>query len=194
MAVGDLVSTLTDILREPTRVKLTDGGERLELGERRASMRVRVTALPPNLMALRITRVGHLSALRQEPASDWNKRCDYVLLNDLGDRCNVVLVELKKTLNDKKTAAQQLRRSLPIVKYLLSVCEVERGRAWPMSVHYVLIAERQSPSVDKQRTRQPPAFLTTERFDGVDVAIFVGTTFSAAQLAASPADGPAPAA
>ena len=189
MAVGDLVSTLTDILREPTQVKPTDGGERLDLRERSASMRVSVTALPPNFIALRITRIGHLSALRQEPASDWNKRCDYVLLNDLGDRCKVVLVELKKTLNDKQGAAQQLRRSLPIVKYLLSVCEVERGRAWPMSVRYALIAERQSPLLDKQRTRQPSAFLTAEQFDGLEVAIFVGTTFSAAQLVASPAGG-----
>jgi len=58
-----------------------------------------------------------------------------------------------------------------------------------MSVHYALIAEKQGRFLDKQRTRQPPAFLTTERFDGVDVAIFVGKTFSAAQLAASPGDG-----
>lgn len=193
MAVGDLVSTLTDILVERTREKPADGGEQLDLREPGAHMRVKVTALPSNLIAIRISRIGHSSALRQEPASDWNKRCDYVLLNDLGDRCNVVLVELKKTLNAKKVAAEQLRRSLPIVKYLLSVCEVERGRAWPMSVHYALIAEKQGRLLDKQRTRQPSAFLTTEHFDGVDVAVFVGTTFSAAQLAASPASGQAPA-
>ena len=184
MSVGDLVTTLTYILRKPKWLKPTKD-ELIHLRERSAKMLVKVTALPANVIAIRIDKVGHSSALQEEPASDWNKRCDFALLEDLGDRCNVVLVELKKTLNDKKGAAQQLRRSLPIIKYLLSVCEVERGRAWPMSVRYALIAEKQSRLLDKQRTRQPPAFQHVEQFEGMDITTFVGTTFSAAQLTAS---------
>lgn len=185
MSDGDLVATLTDTLKEQKWKKPTEGGL-VHLRERRANMRVKVTATPPNVVAIKVDKIGHISALREEPASDWNKRCDYALLYDLGDRCGVVLVELKKTLSDTRVAAQQLRRSVPIIKYLLSVCEVERGRAWPISFHYALIAEKQSRLLDKQRTRQPPAHQHVERLDGVDVAIFVGTTFSAAQFTTPP--------
>ena len=99
MSDGDLVSTLTYILREQRWEKPTEGGL-VHLRERGASMRVKVTAMPGNVIAIKVGRIGHISALREEPASNWNKRCDYALLNDLGDRCGVVLVEMKKTLNE----------------------------------------------------------------------------------------------
>lgn len=185
MPSGDLAHCLTAVLRQQTRVTPNTSGE-IHLRERKAAMRVVLTGNPKGSVAVNVSKVGHSSALRQAPDSDWNRRCDYALFRDLGDRCGVVLVELKKTLNEMGMAARQLRRSLPIIKYLLSVCELEMDKDLPLNVRYALIAEKQVRLLDKQPTRPRPTAPAVERVEGIDIAIFVGKTFSVAQLAAAP--------
>ena len=93
MPTGELAHCLTTVLRDGIRVRPTASGE-IHLREKRAAMRVVVTGHATGFVAINVGKAGHSSALRQDPASDWNKRCDYALIHDLGDRCDVVLVEL----------------------------------------------------------------------------------------------------
>ena len=72
--------------------------------------------------------------------------CDYLLIVKSDRGSHVIFIELKKTLTPKRkeVAKEQLRRSLPLLDYLLSVCKIEDSsieRARP-TTNYVIIAER----------------------------------------------------
>lgn len=102
--------------------------------------------------------------------------CDYILINEGADDCEVVIVELKSTLQKRQDGLEQLRRSLPIAKYLLAVCEVEMQRTWPCRFRYALLAEKRTNRLDKQPIR-PSAQLSTEGYKDINVTVGVGTRF-----------------
>ena len=104
------------------------------------------------------------------------KICDYILINEGADDCEVVMVELKSTLQKRQDGLEQLRRSLPIAKYLLAVCEVESQRTWPCRFRYALVAEKRTNRLDKQPIR-PSAQLSTEGYKDINVTVGVGTRF-----------------
>ena len=181
---GDLKRCLTCILRSEL---LADGptqeGE-VTLRERQANMKITITGVSSTITTIRLSRTSHLSALASDGDGGWNQICDYLLIDDLGDECRVILIELKKTLQDRTKAFEQLRRSLPMADYLLSVCGVELRTSWSRIVSYVLIAEKQTNRIDKQRVRPQPALRSREPYDGIEVSVFVGATVSATDLAA----------
>ena len=183
MARGDLKRCLTCILRSKLLAdEPTQEGE-IILREREAKMSVKITGVSSTITTIRLT--GHHSALKSGPGGGWNQICDYLLIDDLGDKCHVILVELKKTLNDDRSKAlEQLRRSLPMADYLLSVCGVELRASWSRIVSYVLIAEKQTNRLDKQPVRLRSGPRKRESYDGIEVSVFVGTTVKAADLAA----------
>ena len=135
---GDLKRCLTCILRSEL---LADGptqeGE-VTLRERQANMKITITGVSSTITTIRLSRTSHLSALASDGDGGWNQICDYLLIDDLGDECRVILIELKKTLQDRTKAFEQLRRSLPMADYLLSVCGVELRTSWSRIVSYVL--------------------------------------------------------
>ena len=180
---GDLKRCLTRILRSDLlEDEPTQEGE-ITLMECQAKMSVKITGVSSSYTTIRLT--GHLSALESGPGCGWNQICDYMLIDDLGDKCHVVLVELKKTLNDDRNKAfEQLRRSLPMADYLLSVCGVELRASWSRIVSYALIAEKQANRFDKQPVRPRPGLRKREPYDGIEVSVFVGTTVKAADLVA----------
>ena len=185
MARGDLKKCLIRILRpkhlagEPTQE-----GE-VTLRERQANMKITLTGVSSTITTIRLSRTGHLSALASGGSGGWNQICDYLLIDDLGDECHVILVELKKTLQeDTRKAFEQLRRSLPMADYLLSVCGVELRASWLRTVSYVLIAEKQANRLDKQPVRPRPGLRKREPYDGIEVSVFVGATVNVADLVA----------
>ena len=179
---SDLKGCLTRILRSDLLAdEPTQEGE-VTLRECQAKMSVKITGVSSSYTTIRLT--GHLSALKSGPGCGWNQICDYLLIDDLGDECRVILIELKKTLQDRNKAFEQLRRSLPMADYLLSVCGVELRASWPCTVSYVLIAEKQTNRLDKQRVRPRPGLPDPEPYDGIEVSVFVGATVKAADLAA----------
>ena len=93
------------------------------------------------------------------------------------------MVELKTTLQEDSYGLEQLRRSLPLAKYLLSVCEVELQRSWSLQTNYALIAEKRVERFDKQAVRPRP-YVETEDYKGIRVSVRVGTRFDFAALAA----------
>lgn len=95
----------------------------------------------------------------------------------------VVLVEMKKTLSSGKAPEEQLRRSVPVVKYLQSLCETDAGQSMRIVLRHVLLAEKASGRFDKDRTR------VTEGVDSMitlykDIRIktIVGTSVTAQEL------------
>ena len=125
----------------------------MELREKKADMRVTLVGLPATGAAVRVENVGHLSKLR-DPCK---RVCDYLLVLEANGDTSVLFIELKKTQTPSDRPREQLRRSLPILKYLLSVCEVERGTTLKsVSVRYAIVFERVSEKLDKQRIRADP--------------------------------------
>ena len=173
----DLKRCLTRILRsdlladDPTQ----KGEVTLQEGK---VMRVTIAGVSSSITTIRLNRTGHLSALVSDGSGGWNQICDYLLIDDLDDECHVILVELKKTLQERNKAFEQLRRSLPMADYLLSVCGVELGTSWPRTVSYVLIAEKRTNRFDKQRVRPRPGLRDREShyYHGIEVSVFLGTT------------------
>ena len=96
-----------------------------------------------------------------------------------------MMVELKSTLRKRLEGLEQLRRSLPIAKYLLAVCEVELRRSWCCQFSYALIAEKRTDRFDKQPTRPMPVpSPEKERYDGIVVSVGVGVQFDFGALTA----------
>lgn len=145
-------------------------------------MEVTVTDLAPSATIIALSKTSHLSVLQQTAGADWNKICDYLLIHEGDGKCRATLVELKSTLQRKSEALEQLRRSLPMVRYLLSVCSIEADADWDPTVAYALIAERQTNRIDKQPTRPRVGRLDRERHGQIDVDIFVGTAVRAQHL------------
>ncbi len=113
-------------------------------------MTVELSGLAADTIAIRLDRIG-LSGVTNGP---WKKCCDYIVLHSAGGTVYALFVELKKTLSDSD-ACEQLRRSLPWLKYLRSVYEIESGCSLSEpEVRYAVIARKRHPRFDKQRTKQ----------------------------------------
>ena len=113
-------------------------------------MTVELSGLAADTIAVRLDRIG-LSGITNGP---WKKCCDYVVIHQAGDTVHALFVELKRTLSDSD-ACEQLRRSLPWLKYLRSVCEIDSDSSFSEpEVRYAVIAQKRHPRFDKQRTKQ----------------------------------------
>ena len=168
---NDLQGCLRSILGTRFRVDPTDQGE-IRLKERQARMTTTLLGVTPGTTALRLEKVGHIGNLSHDSGLDILRVCDYALIEDRGETCETTLVEMKKTLRDTQAAFEQLRRSKPIVDYLLSVCSVELQRTWDHTIKYILIAEREQERLDKRRMRGTSR---PEIHKDIEVTVAVGT-------------------
>jgi hypothetical protein len=157
-------------------------GGKITLTEPDAGMRVEVTRAAPSVVALNMNKMGHLGSIRR--GKDNQKKCDYMLASKSNARELVVLVELKKTLRDGTEAKEQLRRSMPLLEYLRSFCEVhyERSRT-ELEVRHFIIAEKDGRYIDKQSVRTTPEKrLKEEEYKGIRVGTYFGLRISFAAL------------
>ena len=105
-----------------------------------------------------------------------------MLIDEGESGCEVTLVELKTSMQKRTEGLEQLRRSLPLARYLVAVCEVEQRRSWPCHFNYALIAEKRTNRLDKQPIRHAP--FETEDHEGIRVSVGIGARFNFAKLAA----------
>ena len=180
-----LTTGLRNILR-PDVVSLAAEDDSIELRERRAGMRVRITGLPGTSIVIRTERVGHASKLSD---GSWRQICDYLLVVELGDQTHAVFLELKKTQTQEEKPREQLRRSLPLLNYLRSVWEIE-SRAplneHEMSVHYSILFERTKSKLPKQPVKADPTRRAkVEKYNGIIIRTFIGTPVPFASLVAA---------
>ena len=177
----ELISQLENILRPEYIQRLETAGDAVKLEERqkgRTVMTVQVSGVSAPFTAVRMSKRSHPAALKD---GTWKKICDYLLIGQSNGKACVIFVELKKRLREEDEPKEQLWRSLPILRYLLSVCEVERGSSTEKSnltLRYVIIAEELDERIAKQGVRFGVGEkLRQELYKSIHVATFVGTTF-----------------
>lgn len=186
--MGILKDCLRTVLRETAVAPDADERGMVTLRELRRGkpMEVQVSHVPSTATVISLNKTSQHPILRAPPRPtrrSWQRICDYLLIDEGLDDCRVTMVELKSTLDMSIEGLEQLRRSLPIAKYLLSVCEVELQRSWPGQFSYALIAEKRARHIDKQPVR-PRIDIETQDYEGIRVSVGVGTRFSFTTLAA----------
>lgn len=140
---------IKEIIAEKVLKELAPSGNEVVLKESNI-MQVSVIGVPADAVVINLNRIGSLSGIER---GSWKQSCDYMILFRLGEQDSVLFVELKKTVRDL-SGHEQLRRSLPILDYLNRMCAIhfKTDIARP-EVRYVLIGERGSARLDKQRIR-----------------------------------------
>lgn len=137
-------------------------------------MELELADMTSDITIINMRKIGSLSGVKD---GEWTQICDFLLLFEDGDKDYAIFIELKKTLdeNSKEKGKEQLRRSLPFLNYLHSVCELQYGTNFnePI-VKYTIVAARHSPRFDKHpvRERYP---LPTENYKEISVTPFVDT-------------------
>ena len=172
---------LEAVLRNDRLRHVTDSQVRLR--EREANMWIDVTGVRWRATTIHIGRLGGLSALSK---GDWNQRCDYLMVIDKGGTYRAAFIELKKNLDDEDhKPREQLRRSLPFLEYLRSLCCIHFEDTAPaeIDVRYAVIGERGQLRLDKQAVKANPAQpVWTKPHNGILVSAFLGPTVSLAAL------------
>ena len=185
--MGKLEKCLRSILNEKRApVTSPDKNGLLTLSEDRDDlhMKVEVRQVPSTTTAIRLPESTEHAILRQSRGAFWLRSCDYLLVDEGERECRVAMVELKSDLHKDGRGLEQLRRTLPLAKYILSVCEVELQCSWHHRFNYVLIAEK-SGRFDKQRARpHPHPQVETRDHEDIEVGIGVGTHFNFSSLMA----------
>lgn len=131
------------------------------LREPDANMTINVTNVPVLSAIIRIGGLQHWGGIEN---GSWKQICDYLLVIPNGRTSWVVLIEMKKTLSDanRDKAEEQLRRSIPVVRYLESLCEIEAKESMRLlGLHHVVLAERSRGFV-KDRIRVIPGVKSHE--------------------------------
>lgn len=139
-----------------------------------------ITGLPPSSTVVQMEKIGHLNTLEGKKLK-W--KCDYLIAVARDDHDQIILLETKKTLHDYSRPKEQVRRSIPILKYLVSLCEVEYERSSNIVEYFSVIAEKDANRFDKQPTRVEPGLLSRrENYKGIDISVIIGTELSLASL------------
>lgn len=151
--------------------------DRLRLREK-GVMEVEVVDPPSDLTTVAMEKLGRFSGMKD---GEWIQVCDYLLAYPRKGKDHIIFVELKKNLDeDRGKAMEQLRRSLPFLEYLRSVCEIHFGSeqvSRRIAVQYLLIGERMRSRLDKKQSVNPdPArIVETQDYGGIAVTTFVGS-------------------
>ena len=141
--MGELKGCLQTILREEAVAPgPNDEGLVTSSEESGTSMHVQISHVPSTTTVVSLQQESQYSVLRKAPGKSWRRKCDFILVDEDAGDCKVVMVELKSTLGESQYGLEQLRRSLPMAKYILTACEVELQRSWPCRFSYALIAEK----------------------------------------------------
>lgn len=167
-----LATHLKNILADKALVSPTADGSMI-LRER-GVMELEVADIPSDTTIINMRRIGSLSGLKD---GEWKQVCDFLVVFKDGDKDYATFVELKKTLDEesKQKGMEQLRRSLPFLKYLRSVCELHYGadsdEPGPI-VWYAVVGSQISRKLDKQHVKAGKP-LPSENHKGISVGMFV---------------------
>ena len=182
----NLSNMLDHILVKGTVVLPVAGsGNRLVLREDQADMAVTVTDGSTEMVAIRLKsgacRIGLLG--KRGP---WNVSCDYILFGRIDSKWHAIFVELKKTARRDAHGYEQLRWSLPVLEYILQICELKFERILDRpTVSYVLLAEGEHERLDKQLVKTPHPQSRTVPWRGIKIRELIGHRFRLQDLVES---------
>ena len=167
-----LASHLKNILADKALVFPRSDGSTI-LREKNV-MELEVADIPSDITIINMRRIGSLPGVKD---GEWKQVCDFLLLFEEEGEDYAIFVELKKTLNvEDKKGTEQLRRSLPFLEYLRSVCEIHYGvesSKLRKIVGYCLVGNQNSQRLDKQHVKVGRP-LPSEKYKGISVDMFVG--------------------
>lgn len=191
-----LVDCLKKILKssaweEEEKRLLSNGHQVIKLEDKQSGMKIHIRTGDP-IVAMRTERsrpkkkgersgdaLKHLSCLE----SGFNKICDYLIIFQFKANYYAVFIEMKETMTGQK-GYEQLRRSLPILDYLISACKIEYKINPIISVKYVLIAEKSNIKLTKGPVRTTSPKSIDQRYKGIMIRKFIGVQhFSVSKLA-----------
>ena len=191
-----LISQLGTILREKFIEERSAPRGSVTLQDSQSDMAVKLIRVPMPFLAIPMSHEpirdkrtnldpSHLPALQDR--GNLKKICDYLLIGQSDGNDYAIFVELKKTLREEEKPKEQLRRSLPILDYLLSVCAVECGSGeHKLTMRYILIAEQSINTLNKQRVQGEEAEkVQEETYKSTQITTFVGTSMHFATLIGS---------
>ena len=174
---------IREILEDKVLVSLTNGSMILQ---EKGVMKVEVVGIPSGVTAIDIDQLagerGKSDSLPSVKDGPWKQHCDYLLVCEDENGEAAIFVELKKTLKQREKGMEQLRRSLPLLEYLCSICRIHQNMQPDDSrvdARYILIRDAVSRTrdadsrIDKQPVR-PGRTLSTESYKNITVNIFVG--------------------
>ena len=168
-------SQLKSILAENALVSYEPGNE---VVLREDVTELAVTQMPPDVAVVNMDVVGHLPGIGRGVLK-WI--CDFLLVRGLDGADHAIFIELKETLRENKKGMEQLRRSLPILKYLVSACQIhgdEQKKNMPTpGVRYYLVGMKNSRKLDKQPVR-PRRQIQKENYKEIDVHTYLGSRIS----------------
>ena len=181
MAINSVLESvlIEDVVEKPSK----DQTITLQEKDANVDMEVKVVALSSPVTAIRMNRLSHLSVLREK--GDLKKICDYLLVVESADEIHAVFIELKKSLAQKGRASEQLRRSPPLLAYLLSVCKIENSNIDTMrlNTNYFIIGEKSDERLDKGLVRiDPNRMIEKERYKEIEIATSVKPSFTLDEL------------
>ncbi|WP_420617295.1 hypothetical protein [Candidatus Palauibacter sp.] len=169
----ELFEQLTEVLDKKLLEEMVDGA--VNLRDPQSRMEYQLFELPNATTVIAIDgKMGHLSGLSNRKGLQ--RVCDYLIVvrPDGEERHYAILVEMKTTFTQEEKHRDQLRRSKPILEYLRELCAVEYGRKPRVSVKYVLVANKLSERLDKQRTRAGPIAGADETYEGIRIRVLIG--------------------
>ncbi len=153
-----------------------------EKNKHQPDMKVVLSGIPAPVTTIRMSKkFGHLSVLK---GGDWTKICDYLLIAQIAETHCAIFIELKRTLAGEDHPKEQLRRSRPLLEYLLAVCRIESREKIPMpSMSYILIADKINKRFDKQPVKKTPSGkIGEESYKEINIKKFLGPRVAFADL------------
>lgn len=126
-------------------------------------MTLRVDDVPGTATVMRFDEGKRRELFDTEQGNDFLKRCDFLILDESESEYRAIFVELKRSFEEseaehpsRKRGEKQLRWSLPSLKYLLSVFEVDsciESSGKEIHTRYFLVAKNPNQWYRKRRSK-----------------------------------------
>ncbi len=145
-------------------------------------MEVEIVTQSAAVIAIRMGDKNHLPIMQD---GRWKRVCDYLLVVESADEIHAVFIELKKNLAQKGRASEQLRRSLPLLVYLLSVCKIEDNSidTTRLNTNYFIFGQKKQKNIDKESVRiDNNKIIEKKLYKGIEIATSTHTSFKLDEL------------
>lgn len=139
-------------------------------------MTLRVDDIPHSALVMRFDKGERRKLFEVDRGYDFLKRCDFMILNETEAEYRAIFVELKRSFEDrggegwlKHKGEKQLRWSLPSLKYLHSVFEIDNriiGQSKKVVAKYFFVAKCPNQWYKK---RKPKEFFKSRYHEGIPI-------------------------
>ncbi len=180
MAINSVLERvlIEDVVETPSKDKTIT----LQEKDANVDMEVKIVTQSASVIAIRMSAKNHLPIMQDGP---WKQVCDYLLVVESADEIHAVFIELKKTLTQEKKPREQLRRSLPFLAYLLSVCKIENSSIQTTSLNttYFILGKKLNEKIDKESVRiNPDRTIEKEQYEEIEISTSTRKRFTLDEL------------